>query len=92
METITLILKIVALIIIVSMAIAFLIFLVKIQITKTFYKNVAVDSLCSFYINQERYIGRIFDMEETNVKVEFIDIDNVINVKTLSISNIYPPA
>lgn len=92
METITLILKIFAIAILVVLAIVFIIFLLKMQISKAFYKNIAVNTVCSFHINQERFIGRIFDIEDDIIKVEFLDVDNVINVKSLSISNIYPPA
>lgn len=92
METITLILKIFAIALIVVIAAAFLIFLIKMQFLRYFYKNLKNKSLCSFYMNEERFIGRIFDIEDNEVKVEFLDTDNVINVKIINISNIYPPA
>lgn len=92
MEIIILILKIIAIAFLVIIAVAFLIFLIKMQFSRSFYKNLNKKSLCSFYLNNERFIGRVFDIEENCVKVEFLDTDNVINVKIINISNIYPPA
>lgn len=92
METINLISKICAIALTAIITVAFLIFLIKMQFSRNFYKNLKNKSLCSFYMNEERFIGRIFDIEDNEVKVEFLDTDNVINVKIINISNIYPPA
>lgn len=92
MEIIVLLFKICAVAVLIIIAVAFLIFIIKMQFSRNFYKTLNKKSLCSFYMNNERFIGRIFDIEGNCVKVEFLDTDNVINVKIINISNIYPPA
>lgn len=65
---------------------------VKNNNTKSFYKRISKGQLCSFFIGVDRNVGRIFDIENEIIKVEFIDIDNVVNIKCLNINEIYPPA
>lgn len=79
---------------IVAISIMLLVFaiILKNMNARSFYKRIAAGQLCSFFEGAERNIGRIAEIKGDIIKVEFIDTDNVANIKSLDISDIYPPS